>query len=152
MRFRRIYSVIALAAACTVFAAACLALRAGNASKLAPYAAAGERTFYLDSASSQGLVKTQLSLTDIKRVRGESVSIKKEWKNEAEKRAFAEEVFQRYQAEILLVERCAGTVSYYGYSPKILQTEQVAGKTVNLHVAVADSCAGVGIPLIYGGF
>ncbi len=152
MRFRRICSVMAGLSACIVFAAACLALRAENASKLAPYAAVGERTFYLDSASSQGLIKTKLSFMDIKRVRGESVSMKKEWKNEAEKQAFVEEIFQRYQAEIVLVERCAGTVSYYGYSPEILQTERVAGRTVNLHVAVADSRAGVGIPLIYGGF
>jgi hypothetical protein len=112
---------------------------------------AGKRTFYIKNASSQALQKENLGIFDIFKVKGESVrfDFKADEKN-AE--TLAQEICQVYQAEIVKIERVYGAVSYYAYSPKLGGGVAVDGKKVNLHIAVGETQAAVGTPLIFGGF
>ncbi len=103
----------------------------------------GERTFYLDSPSSQATATSSLSLLDIFRVRGESIAL-----DEGE----AEEALASLSAKVLFVEEVGGVRSYYCYSPKLFDFVQVGEHLVNLHVAVGEGRCVVGSPIIFGGF
>ncbi len=103
----------------------------------------GERTFYLDSPSSQAKAVSALSLLDAFRVRGESVLLGEEE---------AEEVLASLAAEVLFIEEAGGVRSYYCYSPKFYDFVQVGEYLVNLHVAVGEERCVVGSPIIFGGF
>lgn len=105
----------------------------------------GERVFYLHSASSQGLRSEKLDFSQFFSVRGESVSLSLEETN-------VEELFHTFQAEILFEEKVCGVISYYAYSPKISDGVYLQGQKVNLHVAVCDSRAVIGSPIIFDGF
>ena len=110
----------------------------------------GERAYYLDSASSQSLIKTELTAWDLFRVQGESVcfTIKEETDN------FARSLVERLDGEIRFTEALDGTVSYYAYIPKWGQGITLYGKQVNLHIAVSvdEKQCKVGTPIIFGGF
>ena len=148
MALWRLRKGIACVAAVAFFAAACLALRAVNVSRLS--AIAGDRSFYLDSASSQALCKKRLSLADLARVKGESVTFTLDAAPDPD--ALARQIAEKYGAEILALEYAGGTVSYYCYTEKWTDGVCVAGRTVNLHIAVADTRVAVGSPIVFGGF
>ena len=111
----------------------------------------GERAYYLDSASSQSLIKTELTAWDLFRVQGESVcfTIKEETEKTED---FARSLVSRHGGEILFMEEIDGTVSYYAYIPAWGQGIALYGKQVNLHIAVSEKQCKVGTPIIFGGF
>ncbi len=113
----------------------------------------GERAYYLDSASSQSLIKRELTAWDLFRVKGESVCFTLTEKKET-KEDFARVLVSRYGGEILFTEEVCGTVSYYAYIPKWGKGIALYGKQVNLHIAVSleDNRCAVGTPIIFGGF
>ena len=133
--------IIAVVLAVCIFAA----LRVAHVSKLS--ALVGERTFYLDSASSQGLQKKTLSGLDFLRVRGESVCM-----DTNQPSALALATIQAYDAEIVWVEEVCGITSYYCYTNQWNESTWIAGKRINLHVAITDNRCVVGYPIIFGGF
>lgn len=145
MRSRAFLAVLA----CAFFTFVCALIRVGNASKLRELQ--GDRTFYLNSASSQSLVKKTLSLSDIPKLKGESVTIRKTLTGQ-EKTAFVEELLEKYDAYIIMEEACGETVSYYCYSPNLGECVLLGDSAVNLHIAIAPSRAAIGVPLIFGGF
>ena len=106
----------------------------------------GERVFYLESASSQGLRSEKLKFSDLFSIRGESVILQRSATSELQ------ELFTELQAEVLFTEEACGVTSYYAYSPKILDGVYVQGQKVNLHVAVNESRVVVGSPIIFDGF
>lgn len=109
---------------------------------------AGERVFYLDSASSQGLIKSELRFCDLSRIRGESVS----FTHQTEPQSLALQIFQEYGGEVVFVERVGDVLSYYGYADGLKNALCLDGCAVNLHVAVTDGRCVVGTPIIFGGF
>ena len=110
----------------------------------------GARTFYLDSASSQSLIKTELALSDLPRVRGESVFFVCEGKD-CEKDV-AQQIFKKYGGTVTFVEAASGVVSYYGYAADLGKPILLYGQAINLHVAVGENRVAVGTPIIFGGF
>lgn len=115
----------------------------------------GERNYFLDSASSQGLRKEVLSISDLARVKGECVSTEistytggRYLTNEE----IAVEIATRYGAEILITEEVDGVVSYYAYTPKWQGGLYIGGKKINLHIAVGGGYLKVGTPIIFDGF
>lgn len=109
----------------------------------------GERVFYLDSASSQGLRKEELSLLDFARIEGESVRFAREGES-AE--ALSVWITKIYGAEVLFTEEAAGVTSYYCYTPDWKNDIAVSGQRVNLHIAVSEEECVVGTPIIFDGF
>ena len=109
----------------------------------------GERTFYLDSASSQARQKEKITLAELSRVRGESVRFSID---EGAGETLVEELLKEYGGKIVLVEEACGVRSYYCYTPRISRRVFVEGKPVNLHIALAKTQAAVGSPIIFGGF
>lgn len=144
--FRKIVRFFLLICACAVFCAACLGIKAANVCKFRDLE--GTRTFYLNSASSQALMKTTLEVRDLDKIEGESVSLVVVESGET----FVKEVFEKYGAEILIKEEACGIVSYYGYTPAWKENVFVDGKKINLHVSVKNSRAVVGSPIVFGGF
>lgn len=133
--------------AVAIAAAVGLGVYVMNACKLR--ALKGERVFYLDSDSSQGLRKTELALKDFSRITGECVRFERE---EGVAEEIAREIAEKYGAEILFTEEAAGVISFYGYTDAWDCGVVVNGQTVNLHVAVADTQCAVGTPIIFDGF
>ena len=144
--FKGLRNFIKLSLALVFSLALCFCVKAVNVSRLSFLS--GERAYYLDSASSQSLIKTKLTAWDLFRVKGESVcfTIKEE------KEAFARSLVKRYGGEILFIEELDGTVSYYAYVPKWGRGIALYGKQVNLHIAVSENRCKVGTPIIFGGF
>ncbi len=147
--FKGLRNFIKLSLALVFSLAFCFCVKAANVSRLSFLS--GERAYYLDSASSQSLIKTKLTAWDLFRVKGESVcfTIKEE---KGEKEAFARSLVKRYGGEILFIEEIGGAVSYYAYIPKWGQGIALYGKQVNLHIAVSEENCKVGTPIIFGGF
>ncbi|MBQ8309373.1 MAG: YwmB family TATA-box binding protein [Clostridia bacterium] len=143
MRFVRFFTLIVSAA---LAATVCFAVKATNISRLSAFL--GERTFYLDSASSQALTKTTLAFSDIFRVRGESVT----FSLPKEEEIFVREVLKEYGAELLATESVCGVTSYYAYVPTWNDGVQIEEKKVNLHIAIEKERCAVGTPIIFGGF
>ncbi|MBQ8322861.1 MAG: YwmB family TATA-box binding protein [Clostridia bacterium] len=114
----------------------------------------GARTFYLDSASSQGLRTETLEFSDLARVRGESVRLSAETTETLGDSAaeIAGAIAAKYGATVLIEESACGVTSFYAYTPAWGDTVCVAGKTVNLHIAVSETACAVGSPIIFGGF
>lgn len=109
----------------------------------------GERVFYLDSASSQGLRKEELSLRDFARIKGESVRFER---GEEREEDLVQSIVERYGAEILFQERTAETLSYYCYTKEWDNGIIVNGERVNLHIALSETQCVVGTPIIFDGF
>ena len=152
--FKALQNFIKLSLALIFAIGAFFCVKAAHISKLSFLQ--GERAYYLDSASSQSLIKTKLTAWDLFRVKGESVSFTLNLAGEKEekeaKEDFARALVSRYGGEILFVEEVCGTVSYYAYISTWGQGIALYGKQVNLHIAVsADTCK-VGTPIIFGGF
>lgn len=115
----------------------------------------GKRTYFLDSASSQGLRKERLAITDLTRVKGECVFTEisaydrgRYLSNEE----IACEIAARYGAEVLIREEIDGVVSYYAYTPSWQGGLYIGGKKINLHIAFGRERLAVGTPIIFDGF
>ncbi len=139
----------ALALAVALFV--CVAVKTANVSKLS--ALEGERTFFLNSASSQGLMKTELAFSELGKVTGEFVVLAV---NKGDRYALSEEIArfmaEKFDAKILLQETTADVISYYCYTPRWQENIFVRGYVVNLHIAVSKDRVVVGTPIIFGGF
>ena len=150
VRFRNfLRTCLALAIALS----ACVLVKSVNCARLADIE--GKRTYFLDSASSQGLQKDVLSLFDLTRVKGECVQTEVSAYADGRiltKKEIAEEIAQRYQAEILFCEEVDGVLSYYAYVSAWSDGVWLYGQKVNLHVAVGETCMSVGTPIIFGGY
>ncbi|MBQ8295869.1 MAG: hypothetical protein IJX87_05495 [Clostridia bacterium] len=120
----------------------------GNVCKFS--ALEGERTFYLGSASSQGLQAQTLTLRDLPYVKGESVAFSVE--QGVGKEALAAEIAKKYDAEIVFTESVCGVTSYYACSERWQESVTLYGKKINLHIAVSEEKCVVGCPIIFGGF
>ncbi len=59
---------------------------------------------------------------------------------------------ERYGARLLFSERAGDVTNYYYYSPHLGGCVYVAGRAVNLHVALRGEGGCVGSPLIFGGY
>ncbi|MBQ7912426.1 MAG: YwmB family TATA-box binding protein [Clostridia bacterium] len=146
-RFRCLNGFLSLLTAAAIAVVIGLGIYVLNACKLR--AIKGERVFYLDSQSSQGLRKTELELRDYARITGESVCFAR---GEESAEELAGEIAEKYSAEILFTEEVAGVISFYCYTPIWDNGILVNGETVNLHVAVAEEECAVGTPIIFDGF
>ncbi len=109
----------------------------------------GERTFYLDSASSQGLRKQTLCFSDIFRIRGESVRFRT---NGLSAEAIANKLAEEYDAKIFLREEVGGVISFYAYTERWSDYVVVAGRKINLHIAVNADMGTLGSPIIFDGY
>lgn len=155
MRFFKAFgNFIKLSLALIFSLALCFCVKAAHTSKLSFLQ--GERAYYLDSRSSQSLIKTKLTAWDLFRVKGESVcfTLTEETETTETTEDFARSLVSRYGGEILFKEEIDGTVSYYAYIPAWGQGITLYGKQVNLHIAVSleDNRCAVGTPIIFGGF
>lgn len=146
--FRALKNFITKLIALTFALVVCFAIYVGQVCRLDGLE--GERVFYLDSASSQGLRKEELSLRDFSRIKGESVRFDRTEEESAEE--LAKRLAEKYGAEILFTEEACGTVSYYGYTEKWNNGIDVNGVRVNLHIAVSQTECAVGTPIIFDGF
>ena len=131
----------------------CILVKSANGARLTDIT--GTRTYFLDSASSQGLQKNSLSLFDLARVKGECVQTEIPAYTDGRtltKEEIAGEIIQKYQAEILFSEEVDGVLSYYAYVSAWSDSVWLYGQKVNLHVAVGEACLSVGTPIIFGGY
>ncbi|MBQ7924643.1 MAG: YwmB family TATA-box binding protein [Clostridia bacterium] len=144
MFFWRLKRTVAATLAAILAVAVFALVRVGSVSKFATYA--GIRTYYLDSASSQGLQKQTLSGLEFLRVKGESVYVA-----DADE-TFAQEILREYGATVLWTETVSDVTSYYCYTPIWQDGVCINGKTVNLHIAVGETYCVIGSPIIFGGY
>ncbi|MBQ8291334.1 MAG: hypothetical protein IJX88_02330 [Clostridia bacterium] len=107
-------------------------------------ALAGERTYYLYSASSSAIIKTDLSFQDVFFVRGESVTLSAE----TDLSDFTEKV----GARLVKTETVCGVTSLYYCVEEWQESVYIEGKRVNLHIATDATRTTVGTPVIFGGF
>ena len=142
---------VALAVIFSLFFA--VGIKAVSVSRLADIK--GERTYFLDSASSQGLRKTALLPNELTRVKGECVFTEistydggRYLTNEE----VADKITTQYGAKILFTEEIGGVVSYYAHTPQWRECVYIDGRKVNLHIALRENCLAVGTPIIFDGF
>ena len=109
----------------------------------------GERVFYLESASSQGLRKTTLSVRDYAKVKGESVTFTLDGKDGE---TVLQEILKIYHARVLFTEEACDTRSYYCHTNEWDNEIRVGGYAVNLHIALSSERCTVGTPIIFDGF
>ena len=109
----------------------------------------GERAFYLQSASSQGLRKERLGITDLFKVKGESVRFTFEGESEE---TLVSEILSAYNGEICFLEDVGETRSYYCKVEDWGNGITLYGQKINLHVAVNKNVCVVGTPIIFDGF
>lgn len=110
----------------------------------------GDRTFYLHSASSQGLRVEKVSIENLFRVRGETVRLQ----YQGTETDLVEEIMSQYHAKVLVIERVGDVVSYYAYTPAWADCVYVGGHKINLHLAINEKssrCA-MGSPIIFDGY
>lgn len=110
----------------------------------------GKHTYYTYSASSQAKMQTQLHGLDVFHLKGESVELS--LKSDSNMQALKDSILKRYQAQLVCVEQVGSVTSYYAYTPNFSGGVWVAGKKVNLHIAIKDQACTVGTPLIFGGY
>ncbi|MBR2320538.1 MAG: YwmB family TATA-box binding protein [Clostridia bacterium] len=153
MFFYRLKNVICVALAvlfCLFFA---VGVKAVNITRLADIE--GRRIYFLDSASSQGLRKESLTVSDLTRVKGECVFTEisaYEGGRYLSNEEIAVEIATRYGAEILIKEEVDGIISYYAYTPRWQDGLYISGKKINLHIAIREENLAVGTPIIFDGF
>ncbi len=139
--------------ACVLCLLLAVGIKSGAVCKLS--ALPGRRVFFLDSASSQALVKTQLSIADLGRVKGECVYVDLqayEGGRYEMKEEIVRGILNRYQAKLLFTEGTDGACSYYAYTPLFAEGLSLQGVRINLHVAISQTQCAVGTPIIFGGF
>ena len=111
---------------------------------------AGERTYYLYSASSQAKIKKHISLRERAFLQGESVEYSLLTGTDGEELAYS--ILKELGGELLFTEYACGVRSYYAYAPDLYNAVGIKDTRVNLHVAVKDGRIAVGSPLIFGGY
>ncbi len=117
----------------------------------------GERIFYLQSASSQGLRTEKLTLRDFPNIRGESVRFyvsQQTEMTEKEAEKIAEAIAKEYGAVILFTEKAANIKSYYAHTLRWFDGVMLEGEKVNLHIAInmESGMGAVGSPIIFDGY
>lgn len=112
----------------------------------------GQKEYYLSSASSQSLIKSEISLTDLLLLRGESVRFTVEYETEKAKQTYLNDILTKYKAKVLKVENYEDGISYYCYSAKLKRGVNLDGVTINLHVVIKEDGITLGTPLIFGGY
>ena len=147
MLFRRLYQCITTLVALAVVGVIALGFYAANVCKLGRLS--GERVFYLDSPSSQGLRKERLSPLDIFRVEGESVRFTRTDEGEE---ALVMRIRDMFEAQVLFTETSCGVTSYYCYVGEWNNGIDLGGEVINLHIAVSETACAVGTPIIFDGF
>ena len=128
--------------------AVCLCAFVSNVSAL--QALSGERTFYLYNASSQAVMKNQLTLADVFALQGESVCIT--LPKDIDGEGYARGIAKALDIEIIFTETIGETISFYGFSPRFLTSIQLYGKAVNAHLVVGNGVLIVGTPIVFGGY
>lgn len=149
-RFKNFICVSVACLFCLLFG---LGVKAANVSRLSVLK--GERTYFLDSASSQGLRKTELSLAELGRVKGECVQFNLktyEGGRYETSEKIAQSILDKFQAKLLFTEEVGGIVSYYAYTPLWQDGLFLQGERVNLHIALSQTRCVVGTPVIFGGY
>ncbi len=128
--------------ACALFLSAlCYALR-----RLPVFEKGDAYELYLGSSSSaQVLLTSDPALEKFLHggVKGESV------RYEGDR---FEEIREKFHAELIFTETCAGVTSYYLFSPDLGGGVELSEGRVNLHIAVGHGQTAAGTPLIFGGF
>lgn len=109
------------------------------------YGFSAEKTAYIGSESSQAVIEDFGALEFVNGIKGESCRVKAE-------NFDLDAVIKNYSAEIIKVERVAGTVSYYFFSPVFKNSVTIGGEKINLHIAVNNEQVTMGTPLIYGSY
>ncbi len=135
--------------------AVCVAICAVRAVKIcveAPELVFLSRNFYLYSPSSQAEIKKELAWYEWSEIEGESVEYAILEGAGTDLLAYAREKFQDLGGVEAFVEEVDGTVSVYGYAPKLYGGITLYGERVNLHVAARADRLVVGSPIIFGGF
>ena len=140
MRYR-ILPFIRICLACVFALGIGLCVRGGGALKLTSLT--GEHAYYLDSASSGAIVKTELTVWDFFRVRGESVVMES---------GDPDTIAAAFGGVRVGEERAGDTVSYYYRVAAWGGCMAIGGEAVNLHIAVGENRVVVGTPVIFGGF
>lgn len=112
----------------------------------------GKREFFVGSASSQGVRKTEISMFDIGKVGGESVYFETDGTKTPSEAA--EEIAKAYGAEIIRTEYVCGVYAYYAYTPLWADGICIEGQWVNLHIAIEETGerGAVGTPILFGGY
>ncbi len=62
------------------------------------------------------------------------------------------EILEKYDAQLMFLEKVGDVTSYYFYSKKLPFKEVIKNKKVNLQVAVTKENVTIGSPIIYGGY
>ena len=140
-KFRRAVKLVAVLLACLAAAGALFVLRHAPS-----FAGATRYTLFLGETSSAEAVLLEgdaLPLLLSPEVRGESAVYQSDC---------AEELLRAYRARVLFIEKAAGTLSYYCYSPLLGEGLLLNGKRVNLHIAAGRGQTAAGTPLLFGGF
>ena len=131
-------SVLLIALLCALFACALLRV---------PVFEGGEGyELYLGGSSSATIVSTQIPALDKllhMGVKGESARYEGD---------LYEALKDRFHAKLLFTEEAAGVTNYYLLSPSLGPGVLLAGRRVNLHIAVGRGQTAAGTPLIFGGF
>ena len=111
----------------------------------APVFERGERYEFYTGTSSEEVVlaRSPLEKLILSDIAGESVRYTGDR---------AEELIDRFHAEVLLVEKAAGVTNYYCYTSALKGGVLLAGHIVNLHIAVSAKQTAAGTPVIFGGF
>ncbi len=144
MFLQRVKNFVSVAVAAAFFLFALLFLRSTQITRFDGIE--GERSFYLDTPSSQAVIKTEVFLSDLGRVRGESVRFA------CTEDGRVEEVIRTLSAKILFVEEVEGMRVYYCFTPRFSDGVRIGEFYVNLQIAVGKGVCTVGSPLIFGGF
>ena len=145
MFFYRLKNFIRLLTALVLAVGVLFMLRLGQVSRFS--ALDGKRAFYLYSASSQAVIKEEITPFELFFVKGECVTLAY-----TDKEQTLQEILALYRAEILFEEKAGGTHSYYCSSRNWAQGTRINGVVVNLHIAFNEETCAVGSPLIFGGF
>lgn len=132
----RAFFLTAVAIACALF---CYALAHS------PVFERGERyEFYKGTSSEEALLsRAPHDKLLLQGVRGESVRYTGDR---------AEELIEKFHAEVLFTEEAAGVLNYYCYSPVLQNSVLIGEKRVNLHIACNGERTAAGTPVIFGGF
>lgn len=149
----RLKNFVFISVACLFCVSVGVGMKIMNFSRLS--ALKGERMYFLDSASSQGLMKTKLALSEIGRVRGECVQFdlqSYDGGRYATSGEIVRNILERYKAKTLLTEEVDGIVSYYAYTPLWQDRLFLQGTRINLHIAISKEYCVVGTPVIFGGY
>lgn len=111
--------------------------------------------YTLYSASSSGVFAKVFDLSELLSVRGEAAAYEITETDEARAHEAAlNEILEEFSASVRFKEQTENVTSYYCYSAKIgsARAKNLGGEMINLHVALSQNEAIVGVPLIFCGY